>query len=252
MLTMSEKRHVALVTGAGSGIGKATALELAARGCKVAALDRQSELLQALAEELPDALTLVADVADVREVEHAVAMALEWEGRIDILANVAGVGSTQTVIDTPPEVWETVFAVNVRGIFNTSRSVLPSMIEYGRGSIVNTASVAGLVGLRNRAAYCASKGAVIALTKAMAIDHVEDGIRVNCVCPGTVDTPWVGRLLDAAADPTAARATLVARQPMGRLGTATEIAKAIAYLAGDDASFVTGTELVIDGGLVAG
>jgi NAD(P)-dependent dehydrogenase (short-subunit alcohol dehydrogenase family) len=169
-----------------------------------------------------------------------------------VLANVAGIGSTQTVLDTPPELWEAVFAVNVRGVFNTCRAVLPGMIGRGGGVVVNAASIAGLVGLRNRAAYCASKGAVVALTKAMALDHVGQGIRVNCVCPGTVDTPWVGRLLDAAEDPAAARAALVARQPIGRLGTAEEVAKAIAYLASDDAAFVTGTELVIDGGLVAG
>ncbi len=140
-------------------------------------------------------------------------------GRVDLLANVAGTGSTQNVVETPPELWDAVFAVNVRGIFNTARAVLPGMIERGGGVIVNAASIAGMVGLRDRAAYCASKGAVIALTKAMAIDHVGDGIRVNCVCPGTVDTPWVGRLIDAADDPVATRAALVARQPIGRLGT---------------------------------
>ncbi|HST41966.1 MAG TPA: SDR family oxidoreductase [Conexibacter sp.] len=249
---MSTTAQVALVTGAGSGIGRATALELHARGLRIAALDRDAAALEALVAELPGTLPCVADVTDAESVARAVETATAARGAIDVLANVAGVGSTQTVVDTPPEVWETVFAVNVRGIFNTCRAVLPGMIERGGGVVVNAASIAGMVGLRNRAAYCASKGAVIALTRAMAIDHVGQGIRVNCVCPGTVDTPWVGRLLDAAEDPEAARAALVARQPIGRLGTAAEVAKAIAYLASDDAAFVTGTELVIDGGLVAG
>lgn len=229
---------VALVTGAASGIGRATALELAARGWEVVGLDRAAG----------EGVDHVADVTDGDAVARAVAQI----GRVDLLANVAGVGSTQNVIETPPEVWDAVFAVNVRGIFNTCRAVLPGMVQRGSGVVVNAASIAGLVGLRDRAAYCASKGAVIALTKAMAIDHVGDGIRVNCVCPGTVETPWVGRLIDGAPDPAATRAALIARQPMGRLGRAEEVAKAIAYLASDDAAFVTGTELVIDGGLVAG
>jgi NAD(P)-dependent dehydrogenase (short-subunit alcohol dehydrogenase family) len=126
------------------------------------------------------------------------------------------------------------------------------MLERGAGSIVNTASVAGLVGLRDRAAYCATKGAVIAFTKQVALQYAGTGVRCNCVCPGTVDSPWVAGLLDAAPDPEAARAALVARQPMGRLGTPAEIAAAVLYLASDDAAFVTGTALVIDGGLVAG
>ena len=229
---------VALVTGAASGIGRATAVELAARGWEVVGLDRDGG----------EGVAVTVDVTDTEAVARAVAEV----GRVDLLANVAGTGSTQNVVDTPPELWDAVFAVNVRGIFNTARAVLPGMVERGGGVIVNAASIAGMVGLRDRAAYCASKGAVIALTKAMAIDHVGDGIRVNCVCPGTVDTPWVGRLLEQSGDPGATRAALVARQPMGRLGTAEEVAKAIAYLASDDAAFVTGTELVIDGGLVAG
>lgn len=250
---MEKKQRVALVTGAGSGIGRATALELHARGLRVAAFDRDEAAVARLAGELGEgAIACAGDVTDAAAVEAAVARVIEEAGAIDVLANVAGIGSTQTVVDTPPEVWEAVFAVNVTGVYHTCRAVLPGMVARGSGAIVNAASVAGLIGLRERAAYCASKGAVIALTKAMAIDHVGDGVRVNCVCPGTVDTPWVGSLLDAAPDPVATRAALVARQPMGRLGRAEEIAKAIAYLASDDAAFVTGTELVIDGGLVAG
>lgn len=248
------KQRVALVTGAGSGIGRATALELHGRGWRIAGFDRDAAALDALAAELGDATTIVSagDVTDAASVDAAVARVLAEAGAIDLLANVAGIGSTDNVVDTPPEVWDAVFDVNVKGVFNTCRAVLPGMIARRSGTIVNAASIAGLVGLRNRAAYCASKGAVLALSRAMAIDHVGDGIRVNCVCPGTVDTPWVGRLIDAAEDPAATRAALVARQPMGRLGRAEEIAKGIAYLASDDAAFMTGAELVIDGGLVAG
>ena len=163
-----------------------------------------------------------------------------------MLVNVAGIGSTTNAPDTPLDVWEDVFAVNARGTFLCCKHAIPGMVARGGGSIVNIASVAALVGLRNRAAYCASKGAVIALTRALAVDHVADGIRVNAVCPGTVDSPWVRRLVEDAGESLDA---LRARQPMGRLGTPEEIADAVAYLAA--AEFVTGSVLVIDGGLTA-
>lgn len=244
-------RRVAFVTGAGSGIGRATARELAGRGYRVVATDRDGPSAEETAAELGQALALELDVTEAAAVETGVAEALAWGGAIDLLVNNAGVGSTQTVVDTPPEVWERVFAVNVRGAFLCSRAVLPGMIERRSGVVVHVASVAGLVGLPERAAYSASKGAVVSLTKAMAIDHVRQGIRVNCVCPGTVDSPWVARLLAEAEDPDAARAALVARQPMGRLARPDEVASAIAYLASDEAAFVTGTALVIDGGILA-
>lgn len=243
---------VALVTGAGSGIGRASAVELGRRGYRVAAADRDGASAEATAALLADALAVELDVRDSGSVDRGTAEVLAWGGAIDLLVNNAGIGSTQTIVDTPPDAWEDVFAVNVRGIYNCCRSVLPRMIERGRGVVVNVASVAGLVGIPNRAAYCASKGAVVTLTKAMAIDHVKQGIRVNCVCPGTVETPWVERLLAASPDPEAARGALVARQPIGRLGTPEEVASAIAYLASDEAAFVTGAALVIDGGIAAG
>jgi 2-keto-3-deoxy-L-fuconate dehydrogenase len=165
-----------------------------------------------------------------------------------VLVNVAGIGSTTSAPDTTLEVWEDVFAVNARGTFLCCKHAIPGMVSRGGGAIVNLASVAGMIGLRNRAAYCASKGAVIALTRALAIDHVGDGIRVNAVCPGTVDSPWVRRLVDEAGESLDA---LRARQPMGRLGMPDEIAAAVLYLASDSAAFVTGSELVIDGGLTA-
>jgi 2-keto-3-deoxy-L-fuconate dehydrogenase len=169
-------------------------------------------------------------------------------GDLEVLVNVAGIGSTTNAPDTPLEVWENVFAVNARGTFLCCKHAIPGMIERGGGAIVNIASVAGLVGLPNRAAYCASKGAVIALTRAMAIDHVRQGVRVNAVCPGTVDSPWVRRLVDEAGESLDA---LRARQPMGRLGTPEEVAQAVLYVASDAAAFITGSGLVIDGGLTA-
>jgi NAD(P)-dependent dehydrogenase (short-subunit alcohol dehydrogenase family) len=165
---------------------------------------------------------------------------------VDVLVNVAGIGSTTSAPDTPLEVWEDVFAVNARGTFLCCKHAIPGMIARGGGSIVNVASVAALVGLRNRAAYSASKGAVVSLTRALAVDHVADNVRVNCVCPGTVDSPWVRRLVEQSGESLAA---LQARQPMGRLGAPQEIAEAVAYLVG--AEFVTGSVLVIDGGLTA-
>ena len=165
---------------------------------------------------------------------------------LDVLVNVAGVGSTTNAPGTPLEVWENVFAVNARGTFLCCKHAVPGMTARGGGSIVNVASVAALVGLRNRAAYCASKGAVVALTRALAVDHVADGIRVNAVCPGTVDSPWVRRLVEESGESLDA---LRARQPLGRLGTTEEIAEAIEYLV--FAEFATGTVLVVDGGLTA-
>jgi len=233
----------ALVTGAGSGIGEAVARALHAEGADVVLADMAGDRVQALAAELGDrAHGLTLDVRD----EDAVSGAMD---ALDVLANVAGVGSTTSAPDTPLEVWENVFAVNARGTFLCCKHAIPGMIERGGGAIVNMGSVAGLVGLRNRAAYCAAKGAVSALTRALAIDHVGDGIRVNAVCPGTVDSPWVRRLVDEVGESLDA---LRARQPMGRLGTTDEIAQAVLYLASDAAAFVTGSELVIDGGLTAG
>lgn len=232
----------ALVTGAGSGIGAAVARRLHREGAEVVLADLSGAAAQALAEELgPRARGRAMDVREEDDVRGAM-------GGLDVLVNVAGVGSTTTAPDTPLEVWEQVFAVNVRGTFLCCKHAIPDMVARGGGSIVNIGSIAGLVGLRNRAAYCASKGAVISLTRALAIDHVGDGIRVNVVCPGTVDSPWVRRLVDDAGESLDA---LRARQPMGRLGTPEEIAEAVLYLASDAAAFATGSALVIDGGLTA-
>jgi 2-keto-3-deoxy-L-fuconate dehydrogenase len=235
----------AFVTGAGSGIGAAVARGLHAGGAEVLLADVRADAAEAVAAELGgDAYAIELDVRN----EGRVRAALEQAGALDVLANVAGIGSTTTAPDTSLEVWEDVFAVNARGTFLCCKYAIPPMIEAGGGAIVNMASVAGMVGLRNRAAYCASKGAVISLTRALAVDHVGDGIRVNAVCPGTVDSPWVRRLVEEVGESLDA---LRARQPIGRLGEPDEVAEAVLYLASDAAAFVTGTAFVIDGGLTA-
>jgi len=237
---MSFKGKRALVTGAGSGIGAAVARTLAAEGADVVLADLALQPAEALAGEI-GGRAIELDVRDEGQVASAMT-------DLDVLVNVAGIGSTTTAPDTPIEVWDDVFAVNARGTFLCCKHAIPGMVERQSGAIVNVASVAALVGLRNRAAYCASKGAVVSLTRALAVDHVADGIRVNAVCPGTVDSPWVRRLVDEVGESLDA---LRARQPMGRLGLPEEIAAAVAYLASDAAAFVTGTTLVIDGGLTA-
>jgi NAD(P)-dependent dehydrogenase (short-subunit alcohol dehydrogenase family) len=246
---------VALITGAGSGIGRAMAQVFSREGARVVVADYSAEggaeTVQLVKEAGGEATFVHVDVTNATSVQEMVRQALATHGRVDILCNNAGVGSTQTVLDTSEEAWDRVFDVDVKGVFLCSKYMLPHMIEAGGGVVLNTASVAGLVGLPNRAAYCAAKGAVITLTKAMAIDHVGQNIRVNCICPGTVDTPWVANLMNQSADPAATRAALVARFPMNRLAEAEEIAMAALYLVSDEAAYVTGTPLIIDGGFAA-
>jgi NAD(P)-dependent dehydrogenase (short-subunit alcohol dehydrogenase family) len=238
----------ALVTGAASGIGQATARLLAARGARVAAVDRVSFDAESTAS-----YPIIADVTDDDAVWAAVGEVSRVFGQLDILVNNAGIGAAGTVADNDDEEWRRVFDVNVFGIVRFSRAALPLLrqaaLDHGQAAIVNTCSIAATAGLQQRALYSASKGAVYSLTLAMAADHVAEGIRVNCVNPGTADTPWVGRLLDAAPDPAAERAALNARQPMGRLVSADEVAAAIAYLASPLASATTGTALAVDGGM---
>ena len=225
---------VAVVTGGASGIGEATAKLLESRGATVAVLD----------------LATGCDVGDARSVNAGVAAVVERHGRIDVLVNNAGIGAVGDVTANSDEEWQRVFNVNVIGIARVSRTALPYLRRSPSAAIVNTCSIAGVAGLPQRALYSASKGAVAALTLAMAADHVREGIRVNAVAPGTAATPWVSRLLAAADDPAAAEAALRARQPMGRLVSAEEVANAIAYLASPLASSTTGTLLAVDGGVI--
>ena len=234
---------MAVVTGGGSGIGAAVARALAAAGYSVAVLDLRTD-------DVPDRfLALECDVADDRSVRSAIASVIDRFRRLDVVVNNAGIGAAGTVADNDDEQWHRVFDVNVVGIARVSRAALAHLRRSPAAAIVNTCSIAATAGLPNRALYSATKGAVLALTRAMAADHLHEGIRVNAVNPGTADTPWVGRLLAAASDPAAERASLAGRQPMGRLVTADEVAAAVVYLAGPGASATTGTMLEVDGGM---
>ncbi|HET7080356.1 MAG TPA: SDR family oxidoreductase [Chloroflexia bacterium] len=252
---MKLEQRVAVITGAGSGIGQAMARLFAREGAHILAADVNESAAQETARMITEAggtcRTFAVDVSRPEQVRAMIDAAMAAFGRIDILCNNAGIGSTTDVVECEPEEWDRVLTVNVKSVYLGCKYAIPHMLEQGGGVIVNTASVAGMVGLPKRASYSASKGAVIALTRQVAVEYVEQGIRVNCLCPGTVDSPWVGRLLQQAGDPVAARQALVARQPLGRLGTPDEIAAAALYLVSDDAAFITGTGLVIDGGLTA-
>ncbi|UDM05302.1 SDR family NAD(P)-dependent oxidoreductase [Streptomyces longhuiensis] len=233
----------ALVTGGASGIGRATAELLAARGASVAVLD-----LDPGSVDKP-LRGYTADVSDDASVRAAVAAAVTDLGGLDVLVNNAGIGAQGTVEDNDDDQWHRVLDVNVLGIVRTTRAALPHLRDSAHAAIVNTCSIAATAGLPQRALYSASKGAVYSLTLAMAADHVREGVRVNCVNPGTVDTPWVGRLLSAAPDPAAERAALASRQPTGRLVSAAEVAGAVAYLASPLSGATTGTALAVDGGM---
>ncbi len=234
---------VAAVTGGASGIGAAVVRVLQDRGARVAVLD-----LDPIG--VPEGvLGVEADVSDDASVRDAVDTVVQALGRLDVLVNNAGIGAQGTVADNDDDEWRRVFEVNVLGVVRASRAALPHLRRSPAAAIVNTGSIAATAGLPQRAAYSASKGAVAALTRAMAADHLADGVRVNSVDPGTADTPWIGRLLARADDPAAERAALEARQPHGRLVSAEEVAHAVAYLASPTAGSTTGTSLAIDGGM---
>ena len=234
----------ALVTGGASGIGAATATLLRERGATVAVLDRS---FPAVREGLT--LDVPCDVSNPASTTTAVTTVADAFGRLDIVINNAGIGAVGDVTANDDDEWLRVLSVNVVGIARVSRAALPYLLASEHAAIVNTGSVVSKVGVPQRALYAASKGGVHALTLAMAADHVRQGIRVNGVTPGTADTPWVGRLLDQADDAAAAATALRARQPMGRLVSAAEVAHAIAYLAGPLSGSTTGTILSVDGGM---
>jgi NAD(P)-dependent dehydrogenase (short-subunit alcohol dehydrogenase family) len=238
----------ALVTGGASGIGAAIATLLVARGARVAVLDRET------AGAPEGTLALKADVTDDAAVKAAVDAAAAEFGALHTVVSNAGIGAQGTVVDNADDEWHRVLDINVLGMVRTARHAVPHLRRSaaerpGCVSITQTCSIAATAGLPQRALYSASKGAVLSLTLAMAADHIREGIRVNCVNPGTADTPWIGRLLDSAPDPAAERAALAARQPTGRLVSADEVAAAVVYLASPAAAAVTGTALAVDGGM---
>jgi NAD(P)-dependent dehydrogenase (short-subunit alcohol dehydrogenase family) len=234
---------IAVVTGGASGIGAATAELLTARGATVVTLDVNDPADGVSHEHVRVDLT---DHPAVAEVIQSVARA---NGRLDLLVNNAGIGSIGTIEDGELAGWQRVFDVNVFGLANASRAALPALRRSAAGAIVNVCSLVAIVGVPKRAAYAASKGAVYALTLAMAADLLADRIRVNAVAPGTVGSPWVDRLLEAADDPVAERSRLEQRQPIGRLGTPYEIASVVAFLGSSEASFVNGSVWTADGGM---
>lgn len=237
------KGLTAAVTGAGSGIGLAVVRSLHNQGARVFGLDLHEGEMSEFATWIP------CDVGDSEKVKTAFQQIAQETDTLDILVNNAGIGAIGTIEDATDDEWVRVLNINVIGISRVSKAAMPFLRKSETPSIVNTCSIAASVGLPNRAVYSASKGAVMSLTQAMAADGIKEKIRVNCVNPGTADTPWVGRLLAQANDPTAEREKLQARQPIGRLVSADEVASAILYLANPAQGSTTGTVLVVDGGL---
>jgi 2-keto-3-deoxy-L-fuconate dehydrogenase len=247
---------IALVTGAGSGIGAAVADAFAAAGAQVVVTDRDERTADATRERIARtgraATMLVLDVSDEGQCAGCADAVLQRHGCLDVLVNNAGIGHVGTLMQTDGADLDRLMAVNVRGVFNVTKAFLPSMLARRAGTIINMASIGGVVGIRDRLAYCTTKFAVVGLTKSMALDHALDGIRVNCICPGRVETPWVAERLAEYPDPEKARREMTATQAVGRMGRPEEVAAAAVYLASDEASFVTGTTFMIDGGWSAG
>jgi 2-keto-3-deoxy-L-fuconate dehydrogenase len=249
--------NVAVVTGAGSGIGEAIARAVSAAGAKTYVAERNAHAGQAVAESLRaagQAATFIeTDVALEDSCKACAARVLaENAGRCDILVNNAGVGAVGTVLTTTPADLDRLYAVNVRGTMFMSQCFLPGMIERRRGSIVNLASIGGVLAVRDRFAYCTTKFAIVGMTKCMALDHAASQVRVNCICPGRVETPWVQQRLSEYPDPAKAYEEMRATQAIGRMAEPREIAAAALYLASDESAFVTGSAMIIDGGWSAG
>lgn len=235
----------AVVTGGASGIGAAIAAKLQSLGAQLAVLDLNPQ-------DLPEGqLGFACDVSDDASVKAAIDGTVAAFGGVDIVVNNAGIGAIGSVEDNDDAEWARVWNINVVGMVRVSRAALPHLRQSSGAAIVNICSIAATAGLPQRALYSATKGAVLSLTQAMAADHLREGVRVNCVNPGTADTPWVGRLLSQADDPAAERAALNARQPHGRLVTADEVAGAVAYLASPLSGSTTGTSIAVDGGMQA-
>jgi len=246
------KDKVCLITGGGSGIGRATCELFAREGAKVVVADKLLSAARVVAALIGEAaIAIEVDVAQSASVRSMIDATIRDLGRLDVLINNAGYGIPGSVVETSEDDWDKLMAVNVNGVFFGCKYAIPVMKQQGGGVIVNTASIVANVGIRNRAAYCASKGAVAALTRAMALDHVNDKIRVNCVAPGTIDSPYFEDIIRKSERPQELRRELEARQAMNRLGQPKEIANAFLFLASDESSFSTGSMLIVDGGMTA-
>jgi NAD(P)-dependent dehydrogenase (short-subunit alcohol dehydrogenase family) len=249
---MKLQGKTAIITGAAAGIGAASATLFAQKGAKIVAVDIDRELLQQVSDQIQkaggDCLAVTADVSKRDAVQNTIRSATERFGRVDILFNNAGIVPAGKIETISEEQWDRAMAINVKSMYLFCHEVIPKFRAQGGGVILNTASATALRAVVDRACYTATKAAVIGLTKSMALDCVRDNIRVNCLCPGTVDTPSLAQRLAAFPDPAEARKNFIARQPMGRLGTAEEIAQAALYLVSSASEFVTGVAFAIDGG----
>jgi len=252
---VSVANQVAVVTGAASGIGRATAARLARDGYEVAMMDLDvaglAETHTLIRGAGGKAHEVAVDLTDPRAVGSVTREIAVTVGAPHVLVNVAGIGVAANVLETSDEDWHRVLSVNLTGPFLTTRATLPLMLDRGSGVIINIASVGGQIGIARRAAYCASKAGLVGLTKAVAVDHAADGIRCVAICPGTVETEWIDKILADAPDPAAARAAAAARQLDGRMGSPAEVAAMVAFVAGPEGRFINGATLVLDGGMTA-
>lgn len=250
------KDKVTAVTGAASGIGLAIADAFARANAIVYLIDRDSEAGKSAARSLAGNAPvrfIEADVSRADDCRRAAETILAaHQGRFDVLVNNAGVGAVGALLETDDDDFDRLYAVNVKGVLHMTRPLLPAMIARRKGSVVNMASIGGVVGIRDRFAYCATKFAVVGMTKCMALDYAETAVRFNCICPGRVETPWVAARIAEYPDPEAAYRQMAATQALGRMGAPEEIAAAAVYLAADESAFVTGSALIIDGGFSAG
>jgi len=246
----------ALVTGAASGIGEAAAIALAESGAVVYVADIDAEngerVVNAISSHGGEAAFVPLDVSEPRQCQAAADAVQERSGKLDVLVNNAGIGHVGTILETTSEDLERLFRVNVRGMFDLTKAVLPGMIESGGGVIINLASIGGIVAIKDRLAYCTTKFAVVGFTKCLALDHALQGIRANALCPGRVETSFVKKMIAAYPEPQIAYAEMASTQALGRMGTPEEIGACIVYLSSDEAAFITGTALEIDGGFSVG
>lgn len=247
---------IALVTGAGSGIGASIAQVFAKAGAQVIVTDIKTDGADSTAAQIKSAdghaAAMTVDVSDEQSVQRIADKFYAAHPHLDILVNNAGIGHVGTVTQTTAADLDRLYSVNVRGVFNMTKAFLPRMLERKSGNIINLASIGGVVGIRDRLAYCTTKFAVVGLTKSMALDHATEGIRVNCICPGRVETPFVSARLKEYPDPEKAYREMSSTQALGRMAKPDEIAHAALYLASDESAFITGTAFLIDGGWSAG